>query len=577
MRNMKNTEIYGFFMMIFFYGLRRIVLPGTIVLFLSACGGGGSSSTSASTPVPPAPTTPAPVPPVEPPPPSESITLAAGTRFLRQASFGPTDTGVASLQSMGYEPWIDNQMTVSASSQLLHLASLPLPANGFEGQTNRLEAFFLHALKNDDQLRQRVAFALSEIMVVSDDGVLFNRAGGLASYYDVLSSHAFGNFRDLIEAVTLHPAMGVYLSMLGNERPDTARNIRPDENYARELLQLFTIGLIELNLDGTARLDSLGQTISTYNQATIEGFAHVNTGWTFGGSPAFDRPRPNYLVPMQAFSNFHDMGEKQLLNGVILPSGQSPEQDMSDALDNIFAHPNVGPFISRRLIQRLTSANPSPEYIQRVATVFNDNGDGVRGDLGAVIKAILLDTEARTLDVNGNGGKLVEPLLRLVALWRAFDAAAANGRYVFPQPNLAFGQAPLRAPSVFNFFSPDYAPSGEFASLGLVSPEMQITNETTTASVNDYLAFSIYIRNSSANNLSEQAIAIDIAPYLILAGDPEELIDRMAQKLMGGVISDDLRTEALIMINTIPVSQPAFRVTEAIHQIASSVEFALIR
>ena len=555
----------------------RSILLSAVILALGACGGGGGGSSSSTAPAPaPTPTPPAPVPPVEPPPNEINISMAEGARFLRQASFGPADGDVTSLQTIGYEVWIDNQMIAPASSQLLHLASLPTPENAFEGQTNRLEAFFQHALENDDQLRQRMAFALSEIMVVSDDGILFNRPGGLASYYDMLSSHAFGNFRDLIEAVTLHPAMGVYLSMLGNEKPDTARNIRPDENYARELLQLFTIGLVELNLDGTPRLNSSGQMIPTYDQSIIEGFAHVNTGWTFGGSPAFTSPRPNFLVPMQAFPDFHDTGEKQLLNGFVVPAGQTPEQDLADALDNIFAHQNVGPFISIRLIQRFTSANPSPAYVERVATVFNDNGNGVRGDLGAVIKAILLDDEARTVVAGGTGGKLVEPLLRLVSLWRAFDASAANGRYVYPQPNLAFGQAPLRSPSVFNFFSPDYAPSGELSVQGLVSPEMQITNETTTASVNDYLAFSIYIRNSSAANLGEQAIAIDIAPYLGLAGAPEALLDRMAEKLTGGVISSELRTQALAMINTIPGNQPAFRVTEAIHQIASSVEFALI-
>ena len=370
--------------------------------------------------------------------------------------------------------------------------------------------------------------------------------------------------------------MGVYLSMLGNEKPDTARNIRPDENYARESLQLFTIGTVELNLDGTPRLDNAGQLIPTYDQTIIEGFAHVYTGWTFGGSARFNRPSRDYLVPMQAFSSFHDTSEKKLLNGVVIPAGQTPEQDLTDALDNIFAHQNVAPFISRRLIQRFISANPSPSYVERVATVFNDNGFGVRGDLGAVIKAILLDVEARTPVAGGIGGKLVEPLLRLVSLWRAFDASAPNGRYIYPQPNNDFGQAPLRSPSVFNFFSPDYAPAGELSDQGLVSPEMQITNETTTASVNDYLALSIYIRNSNATTLGNQAIRIDIAPYLALSGDPEVLLQRMAEKLTGGVISSELEAEALAMINAIPQDQPAFRVTEAIHQIVSSVEYALI-
>lgn len=558
------------------------MLISVSLFLLSACSGGGDSSSSTptapapSTPAPTTPSTPTPVPPLVPPPTETDISVAEGARFLRQASFGLADGDVEALQAIGYEAWIDAQITAPASSQLLHLVSLPEPENNFEGQSNRLEAFFLHALKNDDQLRQRMAFALSEIMVVSDDGILFNAPGGLASYYDMLSSFAFGNFRELMEAVTLHPAMGVYLSMLGNEKPDLARNIRPDENYARELLQLFTIGLVELNLDGTPRLDTNGQMIPTFNQSIVEGFAHVNTGWTFAGSPSFSNPRFNFVMPMQAFADFHDSGEKRLLNGVVLPAGQTPEQDLEDALDNIFQHSNIAPFVSRRLIQRFTSANPSPAYVERVATIFNDNGSGARGDLGAVVKAILLDQEARSASVGGEGGKLVEPLLRLVALWRAFDAAAADGRYWYPQPNIAFAQAPLRSPSVFNFFSPDYAPAGELSSLGLVSPEMQITNETTTASVNNFLSFSIYIRNSSATNLNERAIKINIAPYLILASDTDKLIERIAEKLLGGVISDELRAQAVTMINTIPQDQPAFRVTEAIHVIASSVEFALI-
>ena len=555
------------------HSIYRSMFVSLFALALGACGGGGESSPAA--PQIPAPT-PSPTPSPDPPSGEIDISLAEGARFLRQASFGPVEGDVVSLQTTGYEGWIDNQMNAPASSQLQHLLALPLPENAAEGQRNRVEAFFKHALENDDQLRQRMAFALSEIMVVSDQGALSNRPGGLASYYDMLSEHAFGNFRDLIEAVTLHPAMGVYLSMLGNEKPDTARNIRPDENYARESLQLFTIGTVELNLDGTPRLDNAGQLIPTYDQTIIEGFAHVYTGWTFGGSARFNRPSRDYLVPMQAFSSFHDTSEKKLLNGVVIPAGQTPEQDLTDALDNIFAHQNVAPFISRRLIQRFISANPSPSYVERVATVFNDNGFGVRGDLGAVIKAILLDVEARTPVAGGIGGKLVEPLLRLVSLWRAFDASAPNGRYIYPQPNNDFGQAPLRSPSVFNFFSPDYAPAGELSDQGLVSPEMQITNETTTASVNDYLALSIYIRNSNATTLGNQAIRIDIAPYLALSGDPEVLLQRMAEKLTGGVISSELEAEALAMINTIPQDQPAFRVTEAIHQIVSSVEYALI-
>ena len=235
-------------------------------------------------------------------------------------------------------------------------------------------------------------------MVVSQQGALIEAPFSLASYYDLLVENAFGNYRDLIEDVTLHPAMGVYLSMLGNERPDPASNIRPDENYARELMQLFSIGLVELNGDGSARLDGQNQAIPTYDQSIIEGFAHVYTGWTYAGFANFEdafRTPFNQVVPMQLYADFHDTGTKKVLNGVELPAGQTGAADLAAALDNIFDHPNVGPFIALRLIHRLVTSNPSPGYVERVAGVFNDNGSGIRGDLAAVVRTILLDDEAR--------------------------------------------------------------------------------------------------------------------------------------------------------------------------------------
>ena len=216
-------------------------------------------------------------------------------------------------------------------------------------------------------------------------------------------------------------------------------------------MQLFTLGLVELNMDGSFKNDALGEPIPTYNQQIIEGFAHVYTGWTFGGSANFNRPSFNFTTPMEAF------------------------QDLTQALDNIFKHPNVAPFVSRHLIQKLVTANPSPAYINRVALAFSDAGNGQRGNLEAVVRAVLLDTEAR-VPMGDAGGKLVEPLLRLVQLWRAYNASAASGRFFFPAPEQSFAQGPLRSPSVFNFFSPFYAPPGEISDQGLVSPEMQITN-----------------------------------------------------------------------------------------------------
>ncbi len=276
------------------------------------------------------------------------MTTAEAFQFLNQASFGATEVAAQSVIAMRQEAWIDEQMQRPASLQLPYLQSLPPPQFQFQLHEDRVDIWFRNSLHGDDQLRQRVAFALSEIMVVSQLGALGNLPFAVADYYDTLAQNAFGNYRDLLEEVTLHPAMGVYLSMLGNEKPDPVLNIRPDENYAREVMQLFSIGLVELNLDGTEKLDTNGQPIPTYNQEIIEGFAHVYTGWTFAGAPSFRQARPtqfNQVIPMQLYPTFHDTGPKLLLNGVTLPAGQSGTQDLEAALDNIFDHPNVGPFI----------------------------------------------------------------------------------------------------------------------------------------------------------------------------------------------------------------------------------------
>ena len=412
---------------------RLLPTIASLMLMLAGCGGGGDST-------PPGP------PPPPPPPP---ITKIEAFQFLNQGSFGATEAEAQSLIDMRHESWIDDQLTKPASLQLPHLQSLPPPEFQFQLHADRVDIWFRNSLHGEDQLRQRVAFALSEIMVVSQLGALGNLPFAVADYYDVLARNAFGNYRDLLESVTLHPAMGVYLSMLGNERPDQALNIRPDENYAREVMQLFSIGLVELNVDGTEKLDSSGQPIPTYDQSVIEGFAHVFTGWTYAGAPNFRQARAtrfNQVIPMQLYPSFHDTGPKKLLNGVELPAGQSGEQDLADALDNIFNHPNVGPFMAIRLIQRLVTSNPSPGYVQRVAEVFNDNGFGVRGDLAAVVKAILLDEEARPAMAMEIDGKLKEPLLRVTQLWKAYDATSESGRYPLNAAYILFGQGPLQSP-----------------------------------------------------------------------------------------------------------------------------------
>lgn len=536
-------------------GVSRKSLALACALVVTACGGGGGGSDA---------------PPVVNPPPA--ITRAEATRFLKQATFGPTTAQVDRVIQVGYARWIDEQIALAPTLQMPQLAAYGTSAT----QSDRQEVWLRTAVTAPDQLRQRMTYALSQIMVVSERSTLGGFPDSLASYNDMLARNAFGSFRSLIEEVTLHPAMGRYLSMLGNQKPNVALNIRPDENYARELMQLFTIGLVELEIDGRVKRDAAGAAIPTYDQDVVKGFAHVFTGWTFAGSPSWFQPSLDHQRPMQAFAEFHDTGSKRLLRGTILPANQTPQKDLADALDNLFAHPNVAPFIAKQLIQRFVTSNPSPAYVARVAERFNNNGSGVRGDLAAVMRAILLDDEARNPPADATG-KLQEPLIRLTSLWRAFDAKAANGRYRLDFLDFALGQAPYRSPSVFNFYSPNYSPPGEMRTAGLVAPELEIADESTVALTANVLAVYSFIATSAATNLQPDDIAIDISGELPLANDPTALVNQVANKLQGGALSSELRAETLAAVERIPANAAAVRVSEAIHAIVTSPEYATLR
>ena len=542
---------------------RTVSLLASIVLGLAGCGGGSSGSTE---------------PP--PPPPPPPVTKAEAFQLLNQASFGATEAEALDVIAMRPEQWIDEQMSKPASLQLPYMLTLPPPQ--FMGQlhADRVDIWFRNVLLGEDQLRQRVAFALSEILVVSQLGALQSRPFAVADFYDVLAENAFGNYRNLIEEVTLHPAMGVYLSMLGNEKPNPALNIRPDENYARELMQLFSIGLVELNIDGTVWLVANNQPIPTYDQEIIEGFAHVFTGWTWLGSPTFGSgrvPVASQYFPMEHWPEFHDTGEKLLLNGTVLPAGQTGEQDLDAALDNIFEHENVAPFMAIRLIQRLTTSNPSPGYVRRVAEVFNNNGFGVKGDLGAVVKAILLDPEARPDLPMEIDGKLKEPLLRLTQLYKAYDATSQSGGYPLAASYILFGQGPLQSPSVFNFFSPFFAPPGEIRDSGLVAPELEIATEYLNTLFTNYMFFQTFGLNHTNPDLEDDQIFINLQEEMDVAADIDALIDMVAGKLLGGQISDTLRTEMAGMLVRLPETEPVLRAAEAVYLVASSPEFAYQR
>lgn len=536
------------------------------VLLLGACGGGS-----------------APPPPVggpPPPPPPPPVSTAEANQFLNQATFGATPASVQNFVTLAHDTWIDREVAKPASLQLPFIRALPLPLNIAQLQVDRVDIWFRYALSGPDQLRQRVAFALSEILVVSQQGALIDYPYALADYYDLLARNAFGNYRQLMEEVTLHPAMGVYLSMLGNEKPNPGLNIRPDENYARELMQLFTVGLVELNNDGTPILDAQNRPVPTYNQEIIEGFAHVFTGWTYAGFPDFRSAYPtlnNQIMPMQLYPGFHDTGAKTLLNGVVLPAGQSGGQDLSDALDNVFDHPNVGPFLATRLIQRLVTSNPSPGYVDRVASVFNDNGSGARGDLRAVVRAILMDDEARPDMPMELDGKIKEPIVRLTQLWRAYNAVSRSGRYPIIFSNIVFGQGPLQSPSVFNFFSPFYAPPGEIRNSGLVAPELEIATEYQNTFITNYMFFLTFVNNSENGNAGDDDVLIDISEEIAIAGNIDGLIDLVADKLLGGDISDTLRNEIAGMLALIPQTDAAVRAAETIYFVVTSPEFAYQR
>jgi len=515
-----------------------------VALTLTACGGGESAEEIQPQPVP----VPVPTPTPEPPP---LPTNNESARFLNMATFGANVSSIENVSRIGFEDWLDEQIALPATSHVAYLQILEPTLNLAEDERlrrgERLEAWFTHAITAEDQLRQRVAFALSEIFVVSEHSTFSDDTYGLANYYDLLLNNAFSNYRDLLEEVTLSPIMGMYLSVLGNQKPNEEENIRPDENYAREVMQLFSIGLVELNNDGSEKLQN-GQSIPTYNQDTIKAFAHVYTGWNFNGATeeTWWKFYQNYnsMEPMTAVDSFHDTSEKQLLNNVVVPANQTAEQDLAIALDNLFNHENVAPFIGKQLIKKLVTSNPSPEYVARVSAVFNDNGQGVRGDLGTVIKTILLDQEAiEGTNSNANFGKIREPLLRAVHLWRSFEASSPNDRFQFNWSNYAFAQTPLGAHHVFNFFSPDYAPPGIVSENNLIAPELEIVTENYLTRTSNFLAYSTFWGHTEFEdeNTKEARILIDMTSLKPMINNTNELLDHLDMLLLGGTMNDEMR------------------------------------
>jgi uncharacterized protein (DUF1800 family) len=499
---------------------------------------------------------------------SRPPTAAEAARFLSQASFGATEASISRVRAGGYAAWIDDQLAAGQGTTHQGDVDQRLVAIRQADPTGQLQAtdfywsFWRHAASDQDQLRERVKLALSEIFVVSlNDPNIDVR--GAASYYDMLGANAFGNFRTLLEQVSLHPMMGVYLTWLGNQREDPATGRQPDENYAREVMQLMTIGLFQLNADGTQRLNPSGQPIPTYTSDDIAGLAKVFTGYsyysptptnaTFAGR---NRNADAAVRPMIAYPSFHSTSAKSFL-GVTIPASSAPDPagDLRIALDTLFNHPNTGPFVSKQLIQRLVTSNPSPAYVSRVAAVFANNGRGVRGDMGAVVRAILLDAEARDPPAGAaNYGKLREPVVRMTNWMRAFGATSTSGEWRIgsTSANTSLFQSALTSPSVFNFFRPGYSPPNtRIGAQGLVAPEFQIVDEVSVAGYLNTMQTTIDAGIGATVN-GARDVRPNYAAEIALAADADALVERVALLLLNGQISPTLRgriLEAVLAVN----------------------------
>jgi uncharacterized protein (DUF1800 family) len=515
------------------------------------------------------------------------------TRFLIQATYGPSDGDVTDLMMQDYDTWITAQQQ-EAPTLLKPIMDQRIAASQPVNATMMYEAWWRASLTGTDQLRQRVAFALSQILVVSiNHGRLNEVPLAVANYYDVLLKGAFGNYRQLIEDVTLSPAMGLYLDMRGSRKANTSTGTIPNENYPREVLQLFSIGVNKLHPDGTLKLDNFGLPIATYDQNVIIGFARTFTGWDwhYEGTTVPNPYVADYINPMSLIQSRHETAvmpgqtySKLLLDGVTLPPNRNGLLDLKDALDNIFNHPNVGPFISRQLIQRLVTSNPSPGYVYRVARVFDGyRGDAEtapsapRGDLGAVVRAILTDYEARTTTLlNTPGyGKLREPLLRNTAVIRAFSPTSVSGEWRISNTDGSLQQTPLRSPTVFNFFEPDFSHPGEIAGAGLKSPEFQITSETSAITSANFMRDGIYNGWSSAT--PNRDIKINLTELGNLSSNPDAMVDRVNEVLMAGQMPAAMKTIIVNHVKTIGATDKIGRARAAVHLTATSPQFCTQR
>ena len=541
-----------------------------------ACETSGSAQASPLTPAAPAvlPAAPAAVTPKPGQP-----TRQEATRFLTQATFGPTQAEVARVMAVGYQAWLTEQFALPASSTS-HTAAWDAANRAIMAMNTGQKAssgevsssFWRQAVTSPDQLRQRVAFALSEIFVVSTSdscgGNGYSR--GAAGYLDMLGRQAFGPYRELLRSVALHPVMGCYLTYFQNQKEDMSTGRLPDENFAREVMQLFSIGLYQLNQDGSLKLDASSQPLEAYTASDVSGLAKVFTGWSLTcaegltASCFFSNPSwpAQFVSDLRGFSPYHSGAEKRFLGAVVPASSQpSPEADLNVALDTLSAHPNVGPFIGKQLIQRLVTSNPSPAYVGRVASAFKASG----GSLRAMVSAILLDPEARDLSAlaSPSFGKVREPILRFSAVLRAFEARSDSGQFLITttsDPGDSLGQSALASPSVFNFFRPGYVKPGSLsAAAKLATPELQIATETSAAGYVNFMTRFIWSgmgRHGFDNQAKRADVQLDYnlnpnSPWLAMTDTPASLVDELNQRLMYGTMPTALKSEIVQAITAL--------------------------
>ncbi|MEM7781119.1 MAG: DUF1800 domain-containing protein [Pseudomonadota bacterium] len=564
-------------------------------LATAACGGGGGGGGGGAIGGGGAGTGGTPTPTVRTP---QTDTQAA--RFGLQAGLSVNEGDIQEMRRDGYEAWLDREM----DQQIELSAEQFLSSLGFEDVTD--DQFFFRSdpadymiwnqlLTGNNSVRKRAALALSEFFVVSVNNITIWPSTAIGAYWDILKDNAFGNFRDLIEAITLNAAMGVFLNTLGNQKADPNTGRVPDENYGREIMQLFSIGLFELNLDGSIRTDGAGNPIETYTNEDVTGIAKVFTGYHYNYSdniqfssppsqPNLDVPEARLLrAPMSSDPavrfpfgrDTHSLEEKSFL-GTTIPANTGPEESLRIAMDTLFNHPNVGPFFGQQMIQRLVTSNPSPGYVQRVAQAFNNNGSGVRGDLRAVFKAVLLDDEALSDGslTSTTFGKLREPMLRFAQWGRTFGAESASGAWLMQnlsERSNRLGQSPLRSPSVFNYFRPGYTPPNSQADANnLLAPEFQLVNETTAASYINFMERSIDGRGGWMFDVKGTYSA-----EIPIAHDSTALLDRLDLLLTAGQLSEATRNTIQSALDATPVAQTADEETK-LRQIHRAVLLVMV-